>query len=145
MSLLCVTLHFFRNDPRSREPAAEQSHHAQKYIMTALVVMSIGFFPVSGISPCQQDCNGLWTVFQQLDIPPSLSLLLRNTVNKWVMDQNSGQAISQVIRTNCFWTPCTSGSSWVQLLHQKRSRRPAVPVLAPTAAAKPGGLTIGVA
>lgn len=98
---MCVTLHFFTNHPRSREPQGcftdlllGSQCHAQNISPRPSVVKPVGFFLVSSISPCQRDFNGLWALFQQLDIPPSLSPFLRNTTNKRITDQNSGQAIS---------------------------------------------------
>lgn len=159
MSVLCVTLHFFTNHPRSREPRGcftdlllGSQCHAQNISPRPSVVKSVGFFLVSSISPCQRDCNGLWALFQQLDIPPSLSPFLRNTTNKRIMDQNSGQAIShqgklllaslrlgdQLGPAAPSEEPQSSGPS------RRAPSQPSLPW--PSApAAKPRGLTIGAA
>lgn len=125
MSVLCVTLHFFTNRPQSRKPQGcfttllLSSHIVHRDVSPQhLVMKSTGFFLVSSNFACQQDCNSLWSPSQQCDISSSLSLLLRKSTNKWVMDENSGKAVSQVFRANCFWPPCTLESRLGQLLHQ---------------------------
>lgn len=144
MSVLCVTLHFFTNHPRSREPRGcftdlllGSQCHAQNISPRPSVVKSVGFFLVSSISPCQRDCNGLWALFQQLDIPPSLSPFLRNTTNKRIMDQNSGQAIKSSGQT-AFGQPAPRGPARASCSIRgaaeqwpfEKSPVPAVPALA---------------
>lgn len=170
MSVLCVTLHFFTNHLRSREPQGcfpqllLSSHTVRRNISPQpSVVKPLGFFLMPSVSSRQQDCNGLWALFQQLGIPPSLSPFLRNPTNKWVTDQSARQAISQLIRANRPRPPCTPGSSRGQLLRQEGDPRPSTArravaaALSPSApsqlsppwpsapAAKPRGQAVGMA
>jgi len=131
MSVLCVTLHFFTKHLVSREPQGcftellLSSHTVHRNTSPRpSVVKSIGFFLVCSISPRQQDCHGLQALLQHLGIPPSLFSLLRNTTNRWVMDQNSGQAIGQAIRASCSWPLSMSGSSHGQLLRREEGPQP---------------------
>lgn len=105
--------------------AAEQSHCAHRCDTTALGGEFHRIF-LCGVQylPMPAGFAMVYALFQHFDVPPRMSPFLRNPTNKCMMDQNSGQVISQVLRANCSWPPCTSGSCRDQLLCQEGEPQP---------------------
>lgn len=90
------------------------------------MVKSIGFFLVSINFACHQDCNILWSLVNSLQtvlyffkpLPVPKKKILTN------ISENSGQAVSQAFKANCFWPPYTLGSRLGQLFHQDEEPQP---------------------